>query len=531
MHLHSLRNDKRGSMYRGLISLSVLPLFILIMSLFSCSENKKTPEQIRSSRQAELNACIGPRLRTAEARENALNGGYYNAAYDCIDKAAYEFLVVERQKAVQTASVAQQNIRLQNEKIAVLEKERTSTGKQPVSPREESIFSLRLSGPGESLNMKDFQGQGGPEASGDYLKQRSWYSIAIENSELMIRRVTKARASDWGAIKGEAAFSVEPKTETAFKADGLALDLPADAVLAFQMNDGQYDLEPGVYSSAIESGLVLKDKWKTSVRLGKEEWTISAGYERRRDGKVIDGSMSLHATSASGAAIVLVNAGGEVYERQEILWFGDLNDDEKPDLLLKETKINGVVNYVMVVGATRASFSDDPDHPFRAFSSGVDEASNIILKHKDQKWPFPGEERFGQGAFNISEETWNERVGKGKEEGVATLIADRMLEINGESIRFTFQYLPGPSYTDGARTWGPIVLIRTHFRGKSQVLLQESLLDGGPLRVQVDTLDGEPAIQINSFPHYNNSYTRYWIWNSSPKGRFKRLSVFQSQGC
>jgi hypothetical protein len=44
------------------------------------------------------------------------------------------------------------------------------------------------------------------------------------------------------------------------------------------------------------------------------------------------------------------------------------------------------------------------------------------------------------------------------------------------------------------------------------------------------TQDGEVAIHMDYVPHYNNSFTRWWVWDEA-SARFRRWLDYQSQGC
>ena len=76
---------------------------------------------------------------------------------------------------------------------------------------------------------------------------------------------------------------------------------------------------------------------------------------------------------------------------------------------------------------------------------------------------------------------------------------------------------------------GPVVL-RVHYRGASQPLLELGELEGSPLKVQAGTIDGMPAIEVSYLPDSNNVLTYHWIWNEELK-RFQRLARNQEQGC
>jgi hypothetical protein len=174
----------------------------------------------------------------------------------------------------------------------------------------------------------------------------------------------------------------------------------------------------------------------------------------------------------------------------------------------------------------------DADRPQREFSSGVGE-SESVLRHRFQPIEVPTS-RFGSAAFAISEASWNAALGQ-VDRGRPAVLHDRQLPFGDEPVRFTFEYVPrwkgdGPSSTPESATWiGPVV-VRAHFRGHVQAVMELAELDGAALHVAIGRIDGRPALRIDHSPHYNNSFTSHWVW-SDDEHRFVRLSVSHSQGC
>lgn len=397
---------------------------------------------------------------------------------------------------------------------------------------ESEIGLAILSAPGEPISSAD-----GKALTRKALKKQAWHSILLDGSDLVVDRALETRASDWLIATGKSFEDLARLKGSSFKSDGHTLALPKNALFAVRItndNDEPLHFKPGKYPSLVTTGQLLLDGWETAVSINGATWTVSAKYEKRPDGVLLAGSMSMLAIDSSGQGTVLVpSASGMAFLRQEILWLGDLNGDSKPDLILRRIWVTGEIEYVLVVGPTLSSVYVDTDNPYRSFSSGVEESFSIS-RHINQQAPLP-KGRFGKSAFAISEEVWNRALGRADQK-LPRLIADRQLKIGDENIRFTFEYLPRSdsqeiSSLSNAFVWGGPVLVKVHFRNKTQVLMQAPSLDGGSFRVQVDKINGEPAIEISFSPHYNNSFTNYWIWNPSQDGRFLRLLILHSQGC
>ncbi|MBI3229067.1 MAG: hypothetical protein HYZ45_02430, partial [Burkholderiales bacterium] len=158
-----------------------------------------------------------------------------------------------------------------------------------------------------------------------------------------------------------------------------------------------------------------------------------------------------------------------------------------------------------------------------------------VIQHISQKKTFELG-NFLTPAISISEEKWNQAFELAVASELPKVMFDRHLMLATEKVRFTIEYLPRLQPEKDVATsahyslWEGPVVVKAHFRGKSQALLQIGTLDGGPFNVQVDLHDGLPAIQITSSPHYNNGFKYFWSWDDEKK-RFLRLGSVQEQGC
>jgi hypothetical protein len=145
---------------------------------------------------------------------------------------------------------------------------------------------------------------------------------------------------------------------------------------------------------------------------------------------------------------------------------------------------------------------------------------------------------FGIAAFSITAEQWNESHQKTLELPlIPRILFDKKLSLNAESIRFIVETLPRwvatreePASAGARSMWEGDSVLKVHFRGKVQVIHQPGLLDGGPYAVQVGLINGEPTIEAQYAPHYNNSFILHWVWSAEGR-RFLRLSSNQGQGC
>lgn len=375
--------------------------------------------------------------------------------------------------------------------------------------------------------------------------KRAWYAVSLDGSTLVLDRAVTTRAPDWQVI--DRSTSTQPQVSTA-KLNPLAptrhaLAMPETAVLAFRLEDKDSNkaiaFKAGRYPSVLPLPVILHDRWNASFRVNGKKWTASTESVRREDGALLAGSLQLVATSDTGERLVLVPpAHGMAFQRQELLWVGSLQSTSQFDVLLKRTWITGEIDYVLRIGEAMKSETIDLDYPHTYFSSGVEESEGIAT-HISQKRRRP-EGKFGVAAFSISEESWNKAVDGAAGQMLPKVLFDRQLMLGSEKMRVTIEYLPRLGYPSEPSTpvassgveafWGGPVLVKAHFRGKSQVLLQTNRLDSSAFDFQLDVLDGEPAIRISFSPHYNNGFVYYWVWGDT-EGRFLRLSKEHGQGC
>jgi hypothetical protein len=257
---------------------------------------------------------------------------------------------------------------------------------------------------------------------------------------------------------------------------------------------------------------------------------------RRKDNRLLAGSLAVIASGPGKERRVLVPpAAGMAFVRQELLWLGRMTPTQAIDLLLRRTWITGEVDYVLVLGNSMGFAYLDEDRPFMAFSSGADDSESFVRHTAQSRQPPNGS--FGVASFSVSAEAWNIAFQKLADSGLPGTLVDRVLTLDAEPLRFTVEYLPRWSAEHGVRTSttedysreGPL-LIKVHFRGRTQVLLQTGSLEDGAFRLQVGHINGEAAIQVSLSPRYNNSFVYYWVW-SQIDGRFLRLLKSHSQGC
>lgn len=363
-----------------------------------------------------------------------------------------------------------------------------------------------------------------------------WQALSLDGRDLMITPVTAVRASDWTAATGNAEQGWTSLAQSGFEATGQSLDLPRGALFGLRLLDVASDrrwLASGRYRSALRASAVLRVGWQAQLQLGQQRWTVMTRHQHRADGHLLAGSIRLVAIDASGATLELMGqATGMAFHSQELLWLGDLDGDHRPDMLLKRQWLTGEYEYLLVVAGQHGVVMVDPVRPYQGFSSGIENSASLS-RHRTQIASLPGP-RFGKAALNITESEWNPWASAST--GLPTRVYDRSLGLEGETLRVTVDSLPTANY-DPARVdtstafWGSGLLVRVHFRGRSQVLMNAGGLDGGRLRLQLDQIDGQPALQIQFQPHYNNGFTHYWRWSEDAGGRFKRLVTYQEQGC
>lgn len=410
----------------------------------------------------------------------------------------------------------------------------------PLAGAQADRLGLTLSMPGSPLRDAALESARPPARL-----PPGWFAVALEHGALRLQAVTQTRPSDWSLVTtrtpeepaGAAAMS-RPAPSSVLEPARHALDLPPGALFGFRFaadTTAARSVKPGAHTSLVPATLLRVDTRLAVVR-GDERWTITTESKTRPDGALLAGSLALVATNAQGQRRVLVPpADGMAFARQELLWLGTLAGGGGLDLLLRRTWLTGQVEHVLVVGGAAGHGVDDADRPYAVFASGI-EATSGLERHRDQPRQRPGE-RFGSAAFAVDEEAWNRELQRLEGAGAAGTLLDRRLTLAGEALRFTVEHLPRWRAAEAEanssppdRHWSGPLLVKVHFRGRSQVLLETGALDGGPTRVQVDLLNGEPAVQLQIWPHYNNNFLHTWVW-SERDGRFLRLLTRQDQGC
>lgn len=405
---------------------------------------------------------------------------------------------------------------------------------------ESPSVMMILTTPGETLFSLDLPKHAPPPP---LTLAAPWYAVSVKDGSLVLQTVQTTRKPDRTLIFksiGTPADSgyVDPE-ETAPQH---ALDLPDTSLLGFRLLDKDkltpLPLHPGTYPSALPLPATLHDRWQATLQLNGKTWHLSTEVARRKDGALLAGSLSVVATPDSGEKQVLLPpTDGAVFERQELLWVGSIHSNKDPsdiDLLIKRTWLTGKVEYVWKVGNEIKSALLDPDHPYIVATSGV-EASMETEVPLQQHRPLPPD-KFGVAAFTIAEDAWNPALDAAEKDGLPKLLFDRQLELEGEKLRFTIEYLPrvsaeySPLAASRIEYWGGPVLIKAHFHGTTQVLLETDHLDEGSFTLQVGKLGDEKAIQISTQPHYNNSFVYDWAWDAAQQ-RFVRLYRRQDQGC
>lgn len=388
-----------------------------------------------------------------------------------------------------------------------------------------------------------------------WLVDQRWSALSVNDGALIVEPVTTTIESDWVSVSGkEADRLLEGKTlKRPAKPKGISLKPPTGALVLVRIEPdnggGSRGLTPGRYPSYV-TPTVLREGWAVTTEVDGQKWKFYTRHEKRPDGKLLAGSLEIladHEMPNGKSTVMVPQAGGAAFLKQELLWLGDLNDDGEPDLLLRRTLLTGEIEFVLVVTPSVGYVSHDPDQPASYFSSGVEPESNGFTWNR--KWPIPTAIKFvSQGRFSIGEEEWRKKLDPGasspNEEtrpqekkpqtnwellsrdessmAIPILLTDRLFKLNGETIRFTLEHLP--------RVGGGRVLVKTFFRGKSQILMEAEAPDGGPFVLSVGLIDGGPGIRVDHQPHYNNSFSQYWVYEKA-ESRFRRHRIVHSQGC
>lgn len=372
--------------------------------------------------------------------------------------------------------------------------------------------------PGRAMDNLNLSLPGADQKAGD----GKWYALSIEGKALALVPVKSQRPSEW--------TTTSTVKEQASSDKGTALDLPAAALFAVQDLDGAF--AAGSFNSVLEAPVTLRAG--LTLPLGGK-WTLGTEYKKRPDGEMLAGSMSLVATNGEGQRqVILPPASGMAFARQELLWLGHAKQGDGWDAVVRRTWLTGQTEYVARLGGATGFAVEDKDHPTMAFRSGIEE-SQFEMRNNAQAHDAPSG-KFGLAAFNIAEEAWKAALDKATAAAKPATLFDRKLMLVQDQVRFTADYVPrwqakeGEPQSGNGDFWGGPVVLRAYYHGASQPLLEMGEIDGAPLRVQVGTIDGIPAIAVNYQPDGNNVLTYHWIWNEEMK-RFQRLSRNHEQGC
>lgn len=379
-----------------------------------------------------------------------------------------------------------------------------------------------------------------PKVRGHKDALSGWYAVSIKQGILTLEQATTAVPSDILHVTGKRANQLlagKPLRRPATP-NGVSLKTAEDTLVLMRIkkdSGGSRQLAPGTFPSSIAAD-ILHEGWKAAGEVAGRKWNFSVTYKKRPDGKLLAGSLEVIGAPDDPnelRRVLVPRAGGMAFTKQELLWLGDMNNDGEPDLMLRRTWITGEVDFVLVVSPMLATAYVDPDRPATYFSSGVEPDSNEFKWHKYQ--PLPTQFNFiGKGTFSIWEEEWIRLHPDNHPPLQPKVLTDRQFNLNGETIRFTLEHLPRaeaePISSSGEIVWGGSVVINVTFRGKSQVLMQTKQPDSGRFSLSVGLSNDKPAVRIDDQPHYNNEFTRYWIFDETEM-RFRRLQTEQHQGC
>lgn len=387
---------------------------------------------------------------------------------------------------------------------------------------------LELAAPGQA----QYVGDKPPKAAlAPWIAARRWQALALRDGALVLTPATELGPSGTLAVQGKNADRLRAGQTVPPRPDGKALKLPPDALFALRLSDdagAALPLPAGPSASALAPA-VLEQGWRASVSIGGAPWTLAARSQTRPDGRMLAGSLEIVATPNGGAEQVLLPvAGGMAFARQELLWLGDLDGDAQPDLVLRRTRLTGDVGYVMVLGHERRQVAIADATTAHYFSSGVEPESNGFSWPAQAPIPAP----FllaRQGGFTIKGEDWLRELATPP--ALPKILAERQYKLQGETIRFTLEYVPRVSPELGwgsEEMWSGPVVVRVFFRGKSQVLMEAAAPDDDNFTLSFGLQSGKAAILIDYHPHYNNGLQYHWVFDGE---RFARVLAIHEQGC
>lgn len=364
---------------------------------------------------------------------------------------------------------------------------------------------------------------------------KTWYGLSLSGDTAVLTQCSGYRKSDWLQSSGSLDESIETIARKPFSTNDSALDLPEDALFAFHaLDDSSKTLSftPQRVPSLLSSPHILRNNWSTTVRFQDQTITLKAIGERRRDKRLLAGSLQLLAIDHGDTTVLMEPMAETIFKRQELLWIGDLDGDAHIDALIKRTLHTGETILHFHLGRHSASKEMDEAFAYQVYSAGIEDHMSIGKNRKQAK-KLQGIDSFGEKAFTLKSSLWNKTYGNVRGDALPQTLLDYQLKLDDEKVRFTFDYTPRYRGSESSYNmfYGPSPAhVTVHYRGRKQALIDLGNSDGLPIRVQIDTIDNKMAIQIDYWPHYNNSFTCYWIWNEKQK-RFVKYMQYHGQGC
>jgi len=398
---------------------------------------------------------------------------------------------------------------------------------------DDGVTRLTLLGPDEDLDVPQ-PAEGMKPPAPPMKLPIPWMAVSLQEGQLVLQAVTKTRVP---VTRKTEVYSIPAEQPPSALAPRHALAVPDGTLFSARLvreAAGQETalLQPGRHASLMQGPgpELLHDRFRKTVKVAGREWQLATTVQRRADGAIRAGSLNLVVTSPKGERRELpMLSPGEPYSRQELVWAGEVTPGTGLDLLIRQTLLTGQQQYVWHVRGTAARVVLDGDHPHKVFSSGVDGYASHEQEAAQTRARPQG--RFGVAAVSLDEAAFNQALAAADAKDLPVNLHDSVLMLDGERMRVSIDFLPTGKFASGSDepARSPVATVRVSFRGMTQVIGLIGALDGG-FKLQIDKLQGEPAIQIEHWPHYNNQFVHHFIWDAA-LGRFVRLSIQHSQGC
>lgn len=378
---------------------------------------------------------------------------------------------------------------------------------------------------------------------------RPWFALRLDGKALDVSEVTRTRVSRDRSTQGDAGtLPSKPGAKPHFQH---VLDLPPGALMAVrplydEASDDALRVLVGRHASQLAGPALLTAQWRATLKpaataQGQEDWELFTDVQRRPDGQLLAGSLRLLARKGSNGAVLelMPPAYGMAFQRQELLWLGWLPGSATPAVLLRRVLLTGEQEHLLILRGQITIARVDPDAPTVSFSSGVDEDAAFERTPFDQKRP--PEEIAAQAELQFAASEWVALMASAEQ---TPLVPRRLMQqqanLGKDTLKVSIDYLPRATRANPAAgsqassaspdMWGGSLLVKVEFRGKASVLMEAGFLEDA-LSIRLgQASDGTPALHMDYGPHYNNSFTRSWIWDDST-GRFRRWTNRQSQGC